>query len=88
MYLDETPGVPVQDLWTDVKKLEASSLERVNYDTQKPESLLDRIVKASSNEGDLVLDCFVGSGTTPVVARKIESSMDSLRSWQVCNSHD
>jgi DNA modification methylase len=71
MYLDESPGVPTQDLWTDIKKLEASSLERVGYDTQKPESLLQRIVKASSPEGGLVLDCFVGSGTTAVVAEKL-----------------
>jgi adenine-specific DNA-methyltransferase len=79
MYLDESPGVPVQDLWTDVKKLEASSLERVGYDTQKPEALLDRILKASSNEGNLVLDCFCGSGTTAAVAEKLN------RRWIACD---
>jgi DNA modification methylase len=71
MYLDESPGVPTQDLWVDVKKLEASSLERLGYDTQKPEALLERIIKASSPEAGLVLDCFVGSGTTASVAEKL-----------------
>ena len=79
MYLDESPGVPVQDLWTDVKKLEASSLERVGYATQKPEALLDRILKASSDEGSLVLDCFCGSGTTAAVAEKLN------RRWIACD---
>jgi DNA modification methylase len=79
MYLDESPGVPAQDLWTDVKKLEASSLERLDYATQKPEALLERIIKASSNEGDLVLDCFIGSGTTPAVAEKLG------RRWIACD---
>lgn len=71
MYLDESPGVPAQDLWTDIKKLEASSLERIGYDTQKPESLLERIIKASSPEDGIVLDCFVGSGTTAAVAERL-----------------
>jgi DNA modification methylase len=53
MSLDESPGVPVQDLWADIKKLESSSIERLGYETQKPEALLDRIIRASSNEGDL-----------------------------------
>jgi adenine specific DNA methylase Mod len=79
MYFDESPGVPVQDLWTDVKKLEASSLERVNYDTQKPETLLERIIKASSNENDIILDVFVGSGTTAAVAERLS------RRWIACD---
>ena len=58
MYLDESPGVPLQDLWIDIKKLEASSIERLEYSTQKPEALLERIIKASSSESDLILDCF------------------------------
>ncbi len=69
MYLDESPGVPLQDLWTDIKKLEASSLERLEYATQKPEALLERIIKASSNENDLILDCFCGSGTTAALPK-------------------
>jgi adenine specific DNA methylase Mod len=79
MYLDESPGVPIQDLWTDVRKLEASSLERVGYETQKPEALIERIVKASSNEYDLILDCFAGSGTTAAVAEKLN------RRWIACD---
>jgi adenine-specific DNA-methyltransferase len=79
MYLDESPGIPVQDLWVDIKKLEASSIERLDYVTQKPESLLERIIKASSNENDLVLDCFCGSGTTAAVAEKLN------RRWITCD---
>src|SRR6266536_2409610 len=71
MYLDESPGVPVQDLWTDIGKIEAGSIEALNYATQKPEALLERIIKASSSEGNLVLDCFCGSGTTMAVAEKL-----------------
>jgi site-specific DNA-methyltransferase (adenine-specific)/adenine-specific DNA-methyltransferase len=71
MFLDESPGVPVQDLWTDLGKVEAISAENLDYPTQKPEALLERILKASSNEGDLVADFFVGSGTTAAVAEKL-----------------
>jgi hypothetical protein len=70
-YLDEGLGVSVQSLWDDVTGLGASSLEGTHYPTQKPEALLDRIIKASSNEGDLVADFFAGSGTTAAVAEKL-----------------
>ena len=70
-YLDEGKGVSVQTLWDDVGALGASAGQRVGYPTQKPEALLERIIKASSNEGDLVLDCFSGSGTTAAVAEKL-----------------
>jgi adenine-specific DNA-methyltransferase len=71
MYLDESPGVPLQDLWTDIGKIEAISAENLGYATQKPEALLERIIKASSNEGDLVADFFCGSGTTGAVAERL-----------------
>ena len=61
----------MQDIWTDIAPLMGSSREWIDYPTQKPESLLERIIQASSNEGDLVLDCFAGSGTTAVVAEKL-----------------
>ena len=71
MYLDESPGVRVQDLWTDLNKVEAISAENLGYATQKPEALLDRIIQSSSNDGDLVADFFSGSGTTASVAEKL-----------------
>jgi len=71
MYLDESPGIPVQDLWTDINKIEAISTEAVDYITQKPEALLTRIIKTSTNENDLVADFFCGSGTTLSVAEKL-----------------
>jgi DNA modification methylase len=78
-FLDEQGGPPLQSLWTDIKVVNSQAAERVDYPTQKPESLLERIVKASSDEGDLVLDCFVGSGTTAAVAEKLN------RRWIACD---
>lgn len=70
-YLDEMPGVSLQDLWTDVKLLSSHSGERVDYPTQKPEVVLERIINVSSNPNDIVFDCFMGSGTTQAVAMKL-----------------
>lgn len=70
-YLDEMEGVPAQDLWVDIFAVNSQAEERVDYATQKPEALLERIVKASSNEGMLVADFFGGSGVTAVVAHKL-----------------
>jgi DNA modification methylase len=71
-YLDEQPGVPLQDVWTDINPLAGSEKERLGYPTQKPEALLERIVASSSNEGDLVLDPFCGCGTTVAVAQRLK----------------
>ncbi len=71
LFLDEMPGVPIQSVWTDVLPVQAQSAERLGYPTQKPEALLERVISASTNEGDIVLDAFIGSGTTPVVAEKL-----------------
>ncbi|HEY7023162.1 MAG TPA: DNA methyltransferase [Ktedonobacterales bacterium] len=71
VYLDETDGKRATDLWTDTGRVGNTSDERLDYPTQKPEALLDRVIRASSNEGDLVLDCFCGSGTTAAVAEKL-----------------
>ena len=70
-YLDEMPGVPLQDLWLDIKPVQSQSSERVDLDTQKPTALLERIIQLSSNPGDLVADFFCGSGTTLVAAEKL-----------------
>jgi len=70
-YLDEQAGVTVGDVWTDISQLRSSTTERLGYPTQKPEPLLERIIKASSNEGDLVLDPFCGCGTTVAVAQRL-----------------
>ena len=70
-YLDETPGVPLQTLWDDIFPVNSQAKERLDYPTQKPEALVERIIQASSNEGDLVADFFCGSGTTAAVAEKL-----------------
>ena len=70
-YLDEMPGVSLQDIWTDINPLGAQAAERLGYPTQKPTSLLERIIEASSNEGDTVLDPFCGCGTTIMAAQKL-----------------
>jgi len=72
IYLDETEGVPLDDIWSDINFINSMSAERASYPTQKPEALLERIIKASSNEGDLVADFFCGSGTMAAVAEKLE----------------
>lgn len=72
IYFDETKGGnPLSTLWEDIDRIGNTSDERLDYPTQKPEALLERIVKASSNEGDIVADFFVGSGTTLAVAEKL-----------------
>ena len=71
-YLDEGEGVVIQDIVTDIRPLGARAKERLSYPTQKPEALLERIIRASSNEGDLVLDPFCGCGTTIAAAHKLK----------------
>jgi len=70
-YLDESQGSPVEDIWTDVYPINSQAIESLGYPTQKPEALLERITKASSNESDLIADFFCGSGTTLSVAEKL-----------------
>lgn len=71
LFLDDMPGVPLQSVWTDIPPVQAQSQERLGYDTQKPEALLERIIAVSSAEGSLVADFFCGSGTTLAVAEKL-----------------
>jgi adenine-specific DNA-methyltransferase len=78
-FLDEMDGLPVQTLWDDIQSVVSWSPEAVNYSTQKPEGLAERIIKASSNEGDLVADFFCGSGTTGAVAERLG------RRWLMCD---
>ena len=71
-YLDDTPGVPLQNIWTDIAPINMMARERLGYPTQKPESLLERIISVSSKRGDVVLDPFCGCGTTIATAQKLE----------------
>ena len=71
IYLDEAPGIPLDDVWTDLNAVNSQAEEREEYATQKPESLLERIINASSNSGMLVADFFGGSGVTAAVAHKL-----------------
>ncbi|MDR0569421.1 MAG: hypothetical protein LBG87_09485, partial [Spirochaetaceae bacterium] len=70
-YLDSMKGKILDDIWTDIPPVTSTSKERIGYPTQKPEALLERIIKASSNESDIVLDPFMGGGTTIAVAEKL-----------------
>ena len=70
-YLDESAGMPTQDIWDDIQALRSWHRERLGYPTQKPEGLLERIIQASSNEGDTVLDPFCGCGTAVAAAQKL-----------------
>lgn len=70
-YVDDTPGVPIQDVWSDITRMSTFSNERTGYPTQKPVALLERIVSASSNKGDIVFDPFCGCGTTIIASQKL-----------------
>jgi DNA modification methylase len=70
-FLDESKGMPIQDIWDDIQSLRSWHQERLGYPTQKPEALLERIIKACSNEGDVVLDTYCGCGTTTAVAQRL-----------------
>lgn len=70
-YLDELPGVPIQDVITDISPLNSQARERLGYPTQKPLALLERVLEASSNPGDVILDPFCGCGTTVAAAQKL-----------------
>ncbi|NML10667.1 site-specific DNA-methyltransferase [Sphingobium sp. AR-3-1] len=70
-YLDEAKGLPIQALWTDILALNSQAQERLGYPTQKPRELLERIIAASSNPGDVVLDPFCGCGTAVDAAQKL-----------------
>jgi len=78
-YLNEEKGESLGDIWVDISEVNSMAEERTGYDTQKPELLLERIIKASSDEGDLVADFFCGSGTTGAVAEKLG------RRWIMCD---
>lgn len=80
-YLDESPGIIISDVWTDINSFQqnSTSSEFLNYPTQKPEALIERIIKASSSEYDIVADFFGGSGTTAAVAEKLG------RRWITCD---
>ena len=75
IYLDESAGIPVQDLWLDVKDAHNQNIKITGYPTEKPLDLLKRIIAASSQPGDFVLDCFAGSGTT------LQAATELNRSW-------
>ncbi len=79
IYENEYAGVPIGSLWTDIFPISSNDSERLNYPTQKPIALLDRIIQASSNEGDLVFDPFCGCGTT------IYSAIKNRRNWMGCD---
>ena len=79
-YLADVPGVQVSDLWTDIHPVQGASKEHTGFLTQKPEALLERIIDSSTNPGDIIADFFVGSGTTAVVAERMN------RRWIVCDS--
>ena len=68
---DEDPGIIINNLWDDILRIQSNSKEAIGYPTQKPEALLERIIKCATNEGDIVLDPFVGGGTTIAVADKL-----------------
>lgn len=82
VYLDESNGIPVQDIWLDMRDAHNQNIRITGYPTEKPDPMLARIILASSNLGDLVMDCYSGSGTTLAVASRLG------RQWIGCDSGD
>ena len=80
-YLDEMPGRPVQSLWEDIDPVNSQARERLGYPTQKPLALYERIINASSNEGDIVIDPFCGCATTPIAAERLGRQWVGIDIW-------
>lgn len=78
-YLEELKGIPLQALWDDINPMNSQAIEKLNYPTQKPEEFIERIILTSTNEEDIVMDFFGGSGTTAAVAEKLG------RRWITCD---
>jgi DNA modification methylase len=72
VFLDEKKGKPIGSVWSDIERIGNTAKERLGYQTQKPEALMERIIKCSSNEGDLILDAYCGCGTTVAVAHRLK----------------
>ena len=84
LYLDESHGALVGDVWADIQVLGARAKERVGYPTQKPLALYERIIRASSNEGDVVLDPFCGCATTLIAAERLSRQWVGIDIWDGC----
>ncbi len=85
-YLDESAGKPLMNIWTDVPRIPNTARERAGYPTQKPISLYERMIKASSNEGEVVLDPFAGCATTLVAAEQLGRQWVGIDIWE--KAHD
>ena len=81
-YLDEMQGNPVDTIWDDIKPVQPRSAERAGYPTQKPLALYERIIRASSNPDDIVLDPFAGCATTPVAAERLGRQWIGMDLWK------
>ena len=81
VYLSDSKGRPASNLWTDIKALTGKNRERTGYPTQKPLALYERIIEASSNEGDIVLDPFCGCATTPIAAERLKRQWVGMDIW-------
>ena len=86
LYLDDTPGVPLQDVWTDIAPVNSQANERFGYATQKPLALYERMIIASSNVGDIVLDPFCGCATTLVASERKKRQWVGIDIWN--KAHD
>jgi len=87
IYLNEYKGQPISNLWTDIKVINPMSKERLEFDGQKPEAIIERVFTLTTNPGDLVLDSFLGSGTTAAVAHKMGRRYIGIELGEHCYTH-
>src|SRR5262249_22045235 len=86
-YLDEYPGQPIGNLWTDISVINPMSKERLDFDGQKPEALLHRVLSLTTKPGDWILDSFAGSGTAGAVAQKMGRRWIMVELGEHCHTH-
>jgi adenine-specific DNA-methyltransferase len=87
VFLEDYQGQPIGNLWTDVKVINPMAIERLNFDGQKPERLIERVLQLTTQPGDLVLDSFAGSGTTAAVAHKMRRRWITIELGDHCHTH-
>lgn len=87
VFLEDYPGQPISNLWTDIKVINPMAIERLDFDGQKPEMLIQRVIELTTEKDDVILDSFLGSGTTGAVAHKMGRKYIGIELGDHCHTH-